>query len=77
MINAMTPPMNPSKDELRAMTLEQIDDYIRWLRQELTYRKSGPVHKTRSKQLEVAVKVRDLNFPDAASRRQSGGAPNF
>ena len=53
------------------MTLEQIDDYIRWLRQALTYQKSGPVYKTRSKQLEVAVKVRDLNFPDASSRRKS------
>jgi hypothetical protein len=64
-------PLNPSKDEVRAMQLEQIDDYIRWLRQALIYQKSGPVHKTRSKQLEVAMKVRDLNFPDAASRRKS------
>lgn len=61
------------------MSLEQLDRYIRSLHQELEWRKSGPVHKVRTKQLDVATKVRDLQFPDtspqrrkAAERPQSG-----
>lgn len=48
------------------MTLDQLDRYIGGLRQELEWRKSGPVHKIRKKQLEVAAKVRDLQYPDAS-----------
>jgi hypothetical protein len=63
------PSKNPSKERMKAMTLDEIDLYIRNLRAELQWRTSGPVHKTRAKQLEVATKVRALNFPDARPRR--------
>lgn len=59
------PSENPTKERMKAMTLDEIDLYIRNLRAELQWRTSGPVHKTRVKQLEVAAKVRALNFPDA------------
>lgn len=55
------------------MSLEQLDAYIRGLRRELEWRKSGPVHKVRTKQLEVAIKVRDVRFPDASDRRNPQG----
>jgi len=48
------------------MSLDQLDRYIGDLRQELEWRKSGPVQKIRKKQLEVAAKVRDLQYPDAS-----------
>jgi predicted enzyme involved in methoxymalonyl-ACP biosynthesis len=51
------------------MTLREIDSYLASLRLELTWRKDGPVHKIRVKQLEVAIKVRAVNFPDAPSGR--------
>ena len=54
---------------MKAMTLAEIDLYIRNLRAELQWRKSAPLHKTRVKQLEVATKVRALNFPDARPGR--------
>ena len=63
------PSENPSKDRMKTMTLVEIELYIRNLRNELQWRTSGPVHKTRAKQLEVAIKVRALNFPDARSGR--------
>jgi hypothetical protein len=56
------------------MSLEQLDRYIRGLRLELEWRKSGPVHKVRTKQLQVAVKVRDLQYPDASDRRSGGSS---
>ncbi len=70
MVAKMTRPSeNPSKDQLKEMTLAEIDGYIRSLRDELRWRKSGPVHKVRVKQLEVAIKVRALDYPDAPSGR--------
>jgi hypothetical protein len=63
------PSANPSKDQLKEMALGEIDGYIRGLRDELQWRKSGPVQKVRQKQLEVAIKVRALNYPDAPSGR--------
>ena len=60
------PSENPSKDRMKAMTLDEIDLYIRNLRAELQWQKSGPVHKTRVKQLEVAIKVRALKLPRRA-----------
>lgn len=54
---------------MKEMTLDEIDLYIRNLRAELQWRTSGPVHKTRVKQLEVATKVRALNFPDTRPGR--------
>ena len=50
----------PTKDELRRMTVAQINAYIRRLRDRLSYTHSGPVHKVLSKHLEVAEKVREL-----------------
>jgi hypothetical protein len=63
------PSENPSKDQMRAMALEEIDQYIRSLRDELKWRTSGPVHKARTKQLEVAIKVRALSYPHAPAGR--------
>jgi hypothetical protein len=70
MVARMTRPSeNPSKDRLKEMTLGEIDQYIRSLRDELQWQRSGPVHKVRVKQLEVATKVRALNYPSASSGR--------
>ncbi len=67
MVARMTrPSTNPSKDQLKEMALGEIDGYIRALRDELQWRKSGPVQKVRQKQLEVAIKVRALNYPRCA-----------
>jgi hypothetical protein len=42
------------------MTATQLAVYIGDLRKELEWKRGGPVHKVRTKQLEVAIKVRDL-----------------
>jgi ribosomal protein L29 len=68
------PPPHPSKDELRKMSLEQLDAYISRLRRELEWRNAF-AHKFTTKQLEVAVKVRDLQYPDATDRRKDSPAP--
>lgn len=45
------------------MTSAELGAYIRALKQELAWRpKSGPVHKSVSKQLEVAEKLRELQY---------------
>jgi hypothetical protein len=53
---------HPTKTQLGEMTSAQLNAYIENLRQELTWRHSGPVHKVRAKQLEVAIKVRELRL---------------
>jgi len=53
---------HPTKAELREMTASQLSVYIGDLRKELEWRRGGPVHKVRTKQLEVALKVRDLRL---------------
>ena len=53
------PEPHPRLTKLRQMTSVELTAYIAGLRQELTWR-TGPAHKVRSKQLEVALKVRDL-----------------
>ena len=50
----------PTKDELRGMSVVQLNAYIRRLRDRLSYTHVGPVHKTLSKHLGVAEKVREL-----------------
>jgi hypothetical protein len=50
----------PSKDELRAMNVMELTMYIQALQQRLAVYKTGPVHKTLVKHLEVAVKVREI-----------------
>jgi ribosomal protein L29 len=54
-----SPDAPPAKDELREMTVEQLNAYINRLRSELAWRK-GPSHKHTTKLLDVAEKVRDL-----------------
>ena len=49
----------PTKDELRDMTVDELNAYIGRLRSELTGR-AGPSYKSVTKRLEVAEKVRDL-----------------
>ena len=51
---------HPTKAQLREMTASQLTVYIGDLRKELEWRRGGPVHKVRTKQLEVAIKLRDL-----------------
>jgi ribosomal protein L29 len=48
-----------NKDELRGMTVEQLNVYIGRLRRELGWR-VGPALKSVTKELAVAEKVRDL-----------------
>ncbi len=54
------PEPHPTKSQLGEMTVAQLNDYIRSLRRQLEWCKSGPVHNIRTKQLEVALKVRDI-----------------
>jgi ribosomal protein L29 len=54
-----SPDPRPTKDELRDMTVEQLNVYIGHLRSELDWR-VGPAFKSVPKRLEVAEKVRDL-----------------
>ena len=54
------PDLHPTKAQLREMTATQLAVYIGDLRKELEWKRGGPVHKVRTKQLEVAIKVRDL-----------------
>ena len=43
------------------MSVEELNAYIRKLKQELTWRpKTSPAHKSVTKQLEVAEKLREL-----------------
>jgi hypothetical protein len=60
-MDAMTrsPDPRPTKDELRDMTVEQLNVYIGHLRSELGWR-VGPSHKYVTKKLELVEKVRDL-----------------
>jgi hypothetical protein len=54
-----SPDPRTTKDELRGMTVEQLDIYIGGLRRELGWR-IGPAYKSVTKALAVAEKVRDL-----------------
>lgn len=54
-----SPDPRPTKDKLRDMTVEELNAYIGRLRSELSWR-AGPSHKSVTKQLQVAEKVRDL-----------------
>lgn len=54
-----SPPPRPTKAELGEMTVAQINAYIRELQSELEWAQ-GFRHKAVSKDLEVAVKVREL-----------------
>jgi hypothetical protein len=49
----------PSKNELRRMTVAQLNAYIAKLRTRLQWT-AGPAHKALSKRLEVAQKVLDF-----------------
>lgn len=49
----------PEKDQLRQMSVAQLNAYIGELRAALKWR-TGPAHKAISKRLEVAEKVREL-----------------
>ena len=61
-----SPDPRPTKDELRGMTVEQLDIYISGLRSELCWR-VGPAFKSVTKELEVAEKVRDLRLGQEAA----------
>jgi hypothetical protein len=50
----------PTKDELRSMSVAKLKQHIRSIRQRLSIYPSGPVHKSLTKHLEVAEKVREL-----------------
>ena len=54
-----SPPPRPTKAELHEMSVAQINAYIRELQQELEWAQSFR-YKAVSKDLEVAVKVREL-----------------
>jgi hypothetical protein len=70
------PDSHPTKAQLREMTETQLAVYIRELRKELEWRRGGPVHKVRTKQLEVALKMRNLRDGDRSYAPDSRGAPN-
>jgi uncharacterized small protein (DUF1192 family) len=53
------PPI-PTKEDLVLMSVRELNAYIRGLRGELEWRKTGTVHKSVLKRLEVAEKVRAL-----------------
>lgn len=61
------PPPRPSKDDLREMTLDQLDRHTRSLRAELRWREGGPAQKAVTKLLEVAIKVRAVRLPEDSS----------
>jgi HD superfamily phosphohydrolase YqeK len=61
------PELHPTKDQLREMTALQLTVYIADLRKELEWRRGGPVHKVRTKQLEVALKVRELRLANESA----------
>jgi hypothetical protein len=61
------PDPHPTKAQLREMTATQLAVYIDHLRKELEWRRGGPVHKVRTKQLEVAIKVRDLRMANESA----------
>lgn len=61
------PDSHPTKAGLREMTATQLAVYIGDLRKELEWRRGGPVHKVRTKQLEVAIKVRDLRLANESA----------
>ncbi|MCL2298141.1 MAG: hypothetical protein FWC38_02750 [Proteobacteria bacterium] len=42
------------------MSVAELDQYIRWLKQRLSFFVSGPGHKFTLKRLEVAEKVREI-----------------
>jgi ribosomal protein L29 len=51
----------PTKDDLRKMTVSQLNSYLRGLRQELTWRpKTSYAYKSVTKQIAVAEKLREL-----------------
>jgi hypothetical protein len=54
-----SPDPHPTKDELRDMTVKGLNAYISHLRSELGWQ-TGPSHKSTTKRLQVAEKVRDL-----------------
>lgn len=60
------PPRAPTKEDLRKMTVAQLNAYILGLRRELEWRRDGPVHKIVSKRLEVAVEARDIQLGNLA-----------
>jgi hypothetical protein len=53
---------HPTKAELHEMTASQHSVYIGDLPKELEWRRGGPLYKVRTKQLEVALKMRDLRL---------------
>ena len=61
-----SPDPRPTKDELRGMTVEQLDIYISGVRSELCSR-VDPAFKSVTKELEVAEKVRDLRLGQEAA----------
>jgi len=67
------PDPHPTKDQMREMTASQLNAYIADLRKELEWRRNGPVHKVRSKQLEVVLKVRELRLAKTYSGETPGG----
>jgi hypothetical protein len=63
---ARRPGPHPTKTQLREMTSAQLSAYIDNLRQDLTWIR-GPGHKERSKQLEVALKLRELRLANESA----------
>jgi ribosomal protein L29 len=61
------PDPHPTKAQLREMTASQLTAYIGHLRKELEWMRGGPVHKVRTKQLEVALKMRELRLANEAA----------
>jgi hypothetical protein len=57
----------PTKDELRAMSVAKLNQHISWLNLRLSIYKSGPVHKSVLKHLQVAEKVREIQRGNEAA----------
>ena len=52
---------------MRRMTVSELNAYLRELRADLKWCKSGPVHKTLLKLIAVAEKIRDIRIGQEAA----------
>ena len=50
----------PTKEELQAKSVGELNRYIRRIRAQLEYLSSGPAHQHLVRQLEMAEEVREL-----------------
>jgi len=57
----------PTKEELQAKSVGELNRYIRRLRAQLEYLSSGPAHKHLVKQLEMAEQVKELRRGEQAA----------